>query len=172
MLLSVSEMHVLSKRAQCLANIQGVLTSLGAPELVVKRVDLDRVFFEPSEDFLKWVEEARDDNGCPRFKEDQPNEKLHPGATAGWREDVTLCSLQICVLPDSIEVDIDLGGTRTDLVGAITHVAEVIAPGKTNHLKVRKMLAKHRDLKIDEVTNVEMAALLKKDTGNKEIEFA
>ncbi len=169
-MLSVKEMKDLAKKAQCLANIQGVLAILGAPELVVSRVEVDRVFFNPSEDFLKWVEEARDDDGRPRFKEDRPNEKFHPGATAGWREDVTLCSLQICVLPDSIEIDIDLGGSRTDLVGALTHVAEVVVPGKTNHLKVRKMLAK-RDVKVSEVTNVEMAALYKMETG-KETELA
>lgn len=163
-MLTVSELHELSKRAQCKANILGLLASLGAPQLEVKKVEEDRIFCAPSAEFVQWVESSG------LFKDDKPNPKLHPGSTKGWREDTTFCSLQICVLgDDSLEIDIDLGGVKTDLVGALTHAAEVLTPGKTNHLKVRHQLS-HRGVEVPEVTNGDMVALLRFE--GKEIELA
>lgn len=40
------------------------------------------------------------------------------------------------------EFDIDLGNPLQDIVGFFVHLGEVLAPGKTDHMKLRKKLAK------------------------------
>lgn len=175
--MTIPDMKSYALRAQCQVNIATLLTTLGAPPVAVVRVEEDRIFCAPNFAFIQWVGEAKDENGGPRFNKDTPNIKLHPGATSGWREDVTFCALQVCVMENGVlEIDIDLGGARTDLVGALTHVGEVlhnkVSKGKTDHLKIRKSLLSKRGLVVNEVTNVEIAALVQADKSNKELEEA
>ncbi len=46
-----------------------------------------------------------------------------------------------------VDLDIDLGVVQRDLLGAITHFGELIAPGRTNHLDVGKKLARQKATK-------------------------
>jgi len=43
-----------------------------------------------------------------------------------------------------VDLDIDLGVVKRDLLGAITHFGELILPGRTNHLYVGKKLAQQK----------------------------
>lgn len=68
-----------------------------------------------------------------------------------FRERVTFYSLQIVLanpyapeLPVFADIDIDLGGARTDLVGLFAHLWELIGPGSkrpTDHLALAKHFA-------------------------------
>ncbi len=60
----------------------------------------------------------------------------------GWRE-LAQPSLQVILHSDGrVELDIDLGNPRSDLVGIITHAFEVLWPGKTDPDRVRRGLEK------------------------------
>jgi hypothetical protein len=64
------------------------------------------------------------------------------------REHVAKCSLQLAIAvpddgdaPQYADIDIDLGNPFTTPLGFVIHVGELLDPGKTDHIALRKSLA-------------------------------
>lgn len=140
---------------QCEANIRAVLASEGlhiaSAVLESPKPQQDRTYFAKDELLLECL------HLHVNFREQPAFAVSRHGKTAirGWRELETVCSCQIIEHEEFIEIDIDLGGVKTDTVGIFVHAWEVISnrvlKRKTDPFKVRDWLAKYRDVRVEEV---------------------
>jgi len=146
-------------QVQCKCNILAVLEYIGF-KYIPKVIELrkDRIFIDHDPAFIFRVENLLDNPSCEKlhFKQEIPNDKLHPGVLHSWRELVTICAMQVCEHQDKIELDIDIGGALTDAVGLFTHLGEILAhkfgEGKTNPFRIRKLLKRFRKIDVPEIT--------------------
>jgi hypothetical protein len=116
--------------------------------------DVDRIYAQLEPKFAARV--MFPDSG---FREDAVIHTTHlrllkkiPGGDAynlhSVREHIPQISMQLAIavpddgaLPQYADVDIDLGNPFTTPLGFIIHVGELIDPGKTDHIALRKSLA-------------------------------
>lgn len=148
-------------KLRTLPRIRESLSSLGRAVLFA---DVDRAAIEVEPDFLKrLLADSRSDK--PSFTKDSgilhethrrmlarmvgdraPAYKLH-----SFRQNVGKFALQIVVaepnktVADGLryaELDVDLGNPFVDAVGFITHVGELLNPGRTNHYDIAEKVPK------------------------------
>ncbi|OFX13531.1 MAG: hypothetical protein A2Z18_03380 [Armatimonadetes bacterium RBG_16_58_9] len=141
------------KADQCRRNILDLLCHLRAPDAIhVLQSMEDRIFVALSQEFIDWVLTCCDEHGDLRFSRAILSTRAHPGVLKCWRETVTLCSLQICLHEDKIELDIDIGGVRTDAVGVLVHAWEVLwnrlRRRRTDPFAVRRLLESRRGVTV------------------------
>jgi len=83
-------------------------------------------------------------------RDDQDATEQYRKAAASFRQDMQP-SLQIVVFPPPddrpgrgcyADIDIDLGNPRRDIAGFFIHLGEFLAEGKTNHVRLSKILMK------------------------------
>jgi hypothetical protein len=152
--------HRRDSRKACILNILAKLRTpiAGKPPLSegVKRLifaDVDRVYAELEPRFVHRI--MLPDAG---FEEDPVIHSTHlrllhfvPNGTASQlhsvREHVQTLSMQLTLaIPDDgdapqyADIDIDLGNPFTTPLGFVIHLGELIDPGKTDHLGLRKRL--------------------------------
>jgi hypothetical protein len=152
--------HRRDSRKACILNILAKLRTpiAGKPPLSkgVKRLifaDVDRVYAELEPRFVHRI--MLPDAG---FEEDPVIHSTHlrllhfvPNGTASQlhsvREHVPTLSMQLTMaIPDDgdapqyADIDIDLGNPFTTPLGFVIHLGELIDPGKTDHLGLRKRL--------------------------------
>jgi hypothetical protein len=158
-------------RQACLLNLLASLRSrptLGAPLLaLVDRVFLvanDRIYAKLDRAVLSTLQQLADHPTKPFFAEGRPHARIHerlldeipePPEVRMRFKDLTSFraegkpSMQVVVAvppPDLAytyaEFDLDLGNPLQDLVGVFVHLGELLDGKPTNHLDMRKVLAK------------------------------
>ena len=127
--------------------------------------DVDRVYARVSSDLLADLHTLADDPEQPFYFEGAPKAAIHADLLAALEQfepDGSLFTLSsfrqegqpsmqavIAAPPGGdparvhyADLDIDLGNPLQDIEGAVIHFGELLAPGKTDHLKLAQSLAK------------------------------
>jgi hypothetical protein len=127
--------------------------------------DVDRVYARVSSDLLAHLHTLSADPARPFYFEGTPKAAIHADlltAIEQFEPDGSLFTLSsfrqegkpsmqavIAAPPGGdparvhyADLDIDLGNPLQDIEGAVIHFGELLAPGKTDHLKLAQTLAK------------------------------
>lgn len=127
--------------------------------------DVDRVYARVNSNFLVNLQALAADDNKPFYLEGAPKASVHAellDSIAAWEGDAHLFHLLsfrqegkpamqavVAVPPGGdatrtyyADLDIDLGNPLQDVEGVLIHFGELLAPGKTDHLKLAATLAK------------------------------
>lgn len=161
----LSSMSPRASRKACLLNILAKLAGERAPLLDTVTgiffADVDRIYTEVTPECASLMQRLADDPRTPFNAEGPPKASVHSRilTRAGVPHDAYSLrsfrqqgrnSLQVVVASPRdgrgdrhfAELDIDLGNPLQDLVGIIVHLGELVNPGKTDHVALRKKLLK------------------------------
>lgn len=160
-----------SRRQACLLNVLAKLRALTVNgQSLVEEIeqiffaDVDRLYARVSVDFFNLVRALEADPAQPFRRDLGPLSATHlrlkrrlPSADQDATERYTFQSYRqdaapslqivIAIPPDDrprgfyADIDIDLGNPRRDAAGFVIHLGELLNPGQTDHLKLRRQLA-------------------------------
>lgn len=148
------------RRKACLLNLFAKLAALPAPGRSLQR-RIESVFFAEADRIYARVDERlrQDLRRSPIFGREPHVSKTHhkilarvPGSASDYKlesfREGARPSMQITLAVPRrqgahyADIDVDLGNPRWDLVSFGIHIGELINPGKTNHLKLRRAIVR------------------------------
>jgi hypothetical protein len=165
--------HFRPTRRACLLNLLASLrTRPSLSDILVDQVQQvfrvfnDRAYMKVDRGLLKRIEDLVKDPGKPFYREGEPKARIHArlmddipepaDVKAGFAgllsyrgEGKPSLQMVIAVPPVDLphtyaEFDLDAGNPLQDLVGFVVHIGELLDGKPTNHLDLRKRLAKTR----------------------------